>query len=31
MIAILDELTTGLDPEARSETWDPIGHIRDRA
>jgi ABC-2 type transport system ATP-binding protein len=29
-IAILDELTTGLDPEARRETWQLIEHIRDR-
>jgi ABC-2 type transport system ATP-binding protein len=29
-IAILDELTTGLDPEARRETWTLIEHIRDR-
>jgi ABC-2 type transport system ATP-binding protein len=28
-IAILDELTTGLDPEARRETWTLIEHIRD--
>jgi ABC-2 type transport system ATP-binding protein len=28
-IAILDELTTGLDPEARRETWALIEHIRD--
>jgi ABC-2 type transport system ATP-binding protein len=28
-IAILDELTTGLDPQARRDTWDLIGDIRD--
>ena len=29
-IAILDELTTGLDPDARRETWGLIEHVRDR-
>jgi len=29
-IAILDELTTGLDPQARRETWGLIETIRDR-
>jgi ABC-2 type transport system ATP-binding protein len=29
-IAILDELTTGLDPEARRETWALIEKMRDR-
>ncbi|HET9016911.1 MAG TPA: ABC transporter ATP-binding protein [Thermomicrobiaceae bacterium] len=29
-IAILDELTTGLDPEARRETWRFIAQVRDR-
>jgi ABC-2 type transport system ATP-binding protein len=29
-IAILDELTTGLDPSARRDTWDLIESIRDR-
>jgi len=28
-IAILDELTTGLDPQARRSTWDTIEEIRD--
>jgi len=28
-IAILDELTTGLDPQARRDTWDLIDSIRD--
>ena len=28
-IAILDELTTGLDPQARRDTWDTIAQIRD--
>jgi ABC-2 type transport system ATP-binding protein len=28
-IAILDELTTGLDPQARRDTWDLIESIRD--
>ena len=28
-IAILDELTTGLDPQARRSTWDTIEQIRD--
>ncbi|WP_341717808.1 ABC transporter ATP-binding protein [Micromonospora sp. FIMYZ51] len=29
-IAILDELTTGLDPQARRDTWDLIERIRER-
>ena len=30
-VAILDELSTGLDPHARRETWRVIESIRDRA
>ncbi len=30
-LAILDELTTGLDPEARHETWSLIERMRDRS
>ncbi|MGC5029061.1 ABC transporter ATP-binding protein [Micromonospora sp. DT229] len=29
-IAILDELTTGLDPQARRDTWNLIERVRDR-
>ena len=29
-IAILDELTTGLDPQARRETWELVERVRDR-
>ncbi|MGF0118184.1 ABC transporter ATP-binding protein [Promicromonospora sp. Marseille-Q5078] len=29
-IAILDELTTGLDPQARRNTWDLVERVRDR-
>ncbi|MEE3921080.1 ABC transporter ATP-binding protein [Micromonospora sp. BRA006-A] len=29
-IAILDGLTTGLDPQGRRDTWDLVGRIRDR-
>jgi ABC-2 type transport system ATP-binding protein len=28
-IAVLDEMTTGLDPQARRDTWDLIKHVRD--
>ncbi|WP_328460228.1 ABC transporter ATP-binding protein [Actinoplanes sp. NBC_00393] len=29
-VAILDELTTGLDPQARRDTWELISGVRDR-
>jgi ABC-2 type transport system ATP-binding protein len=29
-IAVLDEMTTGLDPQARRDTWELIENIRDR-
>jgi ABC-2 type transport system ATP-binding protein len=29
-IAVLDEMTTGLDPQARRDAWDLIAHVRDR-
>jgi ABC-2 type transport system ATP-binding protein len=28
-VAVLDELTTGLDPQARRDTWELIEHVRD--
>ncbi|KXK60301.1 multidrug ABC transporter ATP-binding protein [Micromonospora rosaria] len=28
-VAVLDELTTGLDPQARRDTWDVIDEVRD--
>ena len=28
-IAVLDELTTGLDPQARRDTWELVEHVRD--
>jgi ABC-2 type transport system ATP-binding protein len=30
VIAVLDELTTGLDPRARRDTWDLVEQVRDR-
>ena len=30
MVAVLDEMTTGLDPQARRDTWQLIEHVRDR-
>ncbi len=30
-IAVLDEMTTGLDPQARRDTWELIEGVRDRA
>jgi len=30
VIAVLDELTTGLDPQARRDTWDLVEAVRDR-
>jgi ABC-2 type transport system ATP-binding protein len=29
-IAVLDEMTTGLDPQARRDAWELIQHVRDR-
>jgi ABC-2 type transport system ATP-binding protein len=29
-IAVLDEMTTGLDPQARRDAWELIEHVRDR-
>jgi len=29
-VAVLDEMTTGLDPHARRDTWDMIEQVRDR-
>ena len=29
-VAVLDEMTTGLDPQARRDTWHLIEHVRDR-
>jgi ABC-2 type transport system ATP-binding protein len=29
-VAVLDELTTGLDPQARRDTWELVAEVRDR-
>jgi ABC-2 type transport system ATP-binding protein len=29
-VAVLDELTTGLDPQARRDTWELIERVRER-
>ena len=29
-VAVLDEMTTGLDPQARRDVWELIEHVRDR-